>query len=409
MFVCLHLAAFSRAGHERLGLPFNSTPDERPYFSDPEAQATVGFPRQPHRWSRLVVSRLDAQHYIGTSVRNVTACPTTGEGPDVLYLHCGLGWLPAFGIIGGAVSQVTGLADDFVLLLLSLLAALAVNWLLISETITKRIGRPEAYALLVAFNLYPAAFYMVTPLTEAVTIALCLGGFIALCKERWFMSAALIGGASAFRIAAGALGIGLGCALLVIAWQRRKAGSPRWWLPVLAATLCGWGQMVTMLVLKLSVGDFWAFFRARAAFGDKHDWSRLFSPENYLRGFAAQTMDMVIFTGVVAIILLTGRHVLRKFNTAEQTYLVVASAVTIVLAIVAPLHYWGITRYMMLCPLAYLCIAELARRHTALFVAWLVLCVFFYWHVELCSYITQGNPQICPCLGRMELWLPFES
>ena len=73
-FVLLHLALFSRAGHQRLGLPFNSYPDERPYFSNPDA-TPFEVPRQPHRWSRLLVSRFDAQHHIATAERGISACP----------------------------------------------------------------------------------------------------------------------------------------------------------------------------------------------------------------------------------------------------------------------------------------------------------------------------------------------
>ena len=41
--------------------------------------------------------------------------------------------------------------------------------------------------------------------------------------------------------------------------------------------------------------------------------------------------------------------------------------------------------------------------------SWLVLCAIMYWHVELCSYVAQGNPNICPCLGKVEFTLPFGS
>src|SRR5262249_49578325 len=85
----LPLALFARAGQDRLNLPFNSAPGQAPYFVNPDARATVGYPREPARWSRLIVSRWDAQHYIGTSVRGVTACPTDGDAPDILYLDCG--------------------------------------------------------------------------------------------------------------------------------------------------------------------------------------------------------------------------------------------------------------------------------------------------------------------------------
>lgn len=408
-FVCLHLALFSRAGHQRLGLPFNSSPDEAPFFSDPDAPATVGYPRQPHRWSRLIVSRLDAQHYIGTSVRNVTACPKTPNVPDWKYLNCGLGWLPAYGVIGGIVSKITGLADDMTLMMLSIIAALAINLMLTCRAMRDRLGHLESYAVLLAFNFYPAAFYVVTPYTEAATIALSFGGFLMLHRERYILAGLLVGASTALRISAGALSIGLAVAVLYVAWQRRKEKHPQWWRPLIAIPLAGWGQAATMLFLKLYVGDFRAFFRARHAFGDQHNWGRLYDLKYYVRGFAGQDMDVVFLFALVAIMLLYGRDVLKKLTRVEGIYLVVASAVTVILSVVAPLQYWGITRYLMLCPLAFLCMGVMARKHTALFVLWCILCVAFYWHVELCGYIAQGNPQTCPCLGRMEFTMPFKS
>ena len=356
-----------------------------------------------------MVSRFDAQHYIGTSLRGVTACPTDASAPDLAYLDCGLGWLPAYGVVGGGVSQVTGLPDDVTLVILSVIAAIALNLLWISSTMIKRIGKLGAYGTLIAFNIYPSAFYLVTPYTEAATVAFAIGGFVALMNERWILSAILIGASTSLRVLAASFTVALGCALLVTAWQRRAAGVRQWWRPLVAIPLAGWGQLATMLMLKIYVGDAWAFFRARDAFGDEHDWSRLTDMTYYVKGFAAQNMELVILGGIVAIMVLTGREVLRKFGKPEQTFLIVTTALTLILGVVAPLHYWGITRYMMLCPFAFLCIGAMAQRQTALFVMWLALCALFYWHVELCSYITQGDPRLCPCLGRMELWMPFAS
>src|SRR5262249_19143414 len=123
---------------------------------------------------------------------------------------------------------------------------------------------------------------------------------------------------------------------------------------------------------------------------------------------AGQTMDVVIFVGVIAVLALTAKRVLKRFNSVEQTFLIVASVVTLVLAITQP-GYWGITRGLMLCPLAFLGMGVMAREHTSVFVLWIIGCAAFYWHVELCSYITQGNPMICPCLGRVEFAMPFGS
>ncbi len=80
-----------------------------------------------------------------------------------------------------------------------------------------------------------------------------------------------------------------------------------------------------------------------------------------------------------------------------------------VFAVIAPLRWWGITRYSLLCPLTFLGVGWLSRRHKGLVVLWLILSLLFYWHLELCGYISQGDPKVCPCMGRMEFSLPISS
>ena len=86
--VIFHLAAFTRAAHVRLGVPFNSAPGSAPYYSNPDAAALMPAPRQPHHWSRLVVSRWDAQHYIGFAIRGLTSCPKDGASAIGIWAGC---------------------------------------------------------------------------------------------------------------------------------------------------------------------------------------------------------------------------------------------------------------------------------------------------------------------------------
>jgi hypothetical protein len=397
--LCLvHLWAFAVAGHNH-DLPFDMAPDNPPAFTNMNAQALRTWPREPANWRRLVVAKLDSQHYIGTAVRGLVACPTDPKAPDSAYLDCGLGWLPGWGEVGGYVSRLTGIAADYALMWLSIIAGIALNLLWISQTLIKRLGKLEAWGVLLAFNLYPSAFYVVTPYTEAATLALAIGGFVALSKDRWILAALLIGACTAFRVQTAAFALGYGCALLVEVASRYRAKKPGWWKLLLVAPLAAWGQFLTMIVLQVELGDWKAFLRARKAFGDAHDYGRLIEPTYYLKGFAGQGMDVVIFTAVLAIIVLMARRTLRRFRPTEQTFLIVASVVTVLLTVISPLHYWGITRYMMLCPLAFLAMGMMMPRHKGLFVCWLLLSALFYWHVELCGYVMMGDWDKCPCLG----------
>jgi hypothetical protein len=284
-----------------------------------------------------------------------------------------------------------------------------VNYLWTSRTIVDRVGRFEAYATLVAFNIYPSAFHLVAPYTESATLALALGGFLCMANGRWIVAGLLVGASTGLRGSAVAWGLALGAAALVAAWQRRKAADRQWWRPLVAAPLAGWGVITQFVVLQIAVGDWRGYLRAREMFGDDRDYSRLFDAEFYLRGFTAQHMDSVMLIGGLALVAIAARDVLRRFKPHEAVFLVVASLVGVVLAVATLHEYWGLNRYLLLCPLLFLCAGAIARRHVALFALWLVLCAFIYWNVELCSYISHGRPDICPCLGRLEWWAPFQS
>jgi hypothetical protein len=370
---------------------------------------TRGYPREPQHWSRLVVSRWDAQNYIGTAVRGLDACPTSARARDVDFLECGLGWLPAYGEAGRLITRVTGVAEDVALLAISIIAAIAINLLWLSRTLIDRLGAWHAAATLVAFNLFPTAFYVVTPYPEAATIALGVGGFVALCRERWLLAALLIGAATALRLQAGAFGLAFAAAALVAALARRRDGAARWWWPLAVVPLAGWGQLVEMIALRITTGDAFAFWRARAAFGDSNRMWRLWHPNYYLKALSAQHMDGVILGGVLVVLALTAREVLARFRREEGVFLAVASFATVPIAIMAPMGTWGMTRYLLLCPLVFMGGALLLRRYAVLGVLWFALCAVFYWQIEMCSYVSQGSPKACPQLGRLECALPWGS
>ena len=407
-----HLMMFARAGHVRLDIPFNSNPGERPYYSNIDAPAVQGYPRQPHHWSRLITARWDSQIYIGFAVRGLDACPKNnppGSVGDFQYLQCGLGWLPAYGAIGGLISKVTTVPEDYSLMFIAVLCTVIINFLWTSTAISKRLGKLESFGALLAFNFFPTAFYMVAPYTESITLVLCLTGFVLLCSDRWFLASVAVGAATAFRATAAGFTLGLCFAAVYVAWRRRREKAEKWWWPLTAIPLSGWGMAMQMLVLKIMVGTAFAYLRARHAFGDYNDYSRLVDPEFLLRGFTAQHMDSVMLIGSIGIVALMGRELFRRLRAEELIYLFVAAVFCLVFSIAALHEYWGLNRYFLLCIPVFLCGGLMMRKHPVAFVLWLLLCAMIYWHVELCSYISHGNPQVCPCLGRFEFGMPFQS
>jgi hypothetical protein len=271
----------------------------------------------------------------------------------------------------------------------------------------RRLGLFQAYAVLIAWNCFPSAWSLVVPTTEPMVLALAIGGFVMLANERWMWSAVLIGASTALRLPTASFAFALGCALLLAAWDRRRAKTPQWWRPLVAVPLCGWGQAVTLAVFQIKLGNWHAFFDARFAFGDHNNLDRFSDITYFVRGFQAQCANMVVFLGLIAIMLLTWRRTVAGFARVERAFLAIASLATIVIALAGSAPYLGLTRYMMLAPLPFLGAGVLARHHRAVFVLWLVVCVAIYWHMEVCSYVTQGNPMNCPCLGRLELSMPW--
>jgi hypothetical protein len=409
--VVFHLAAFSRAGHVRLGVPFNSAPGSTPYYSNPDAPELMPFPRQPHYWTRLITSRWDSEHYIGFAVRGLTACPAKGAR-DQQLMQCGLAWMPAYGEIAGRISTITGVAPDYVLLAMSILATLIMNLLWTSKTIVGQLGRFESYAAMLAVNLFATGFYLVTPYMEAATWACLLGGYILLSKNRWFEAALCIGATTALRPTAVGIALGFGCAALFKAWHARKSGEKRWWLPIAATPLAVWGLVAMMIAFQITVGHWDAFLRAQRAFAYPHGglhWHQLIDPVFYLHSFNAQHMDGVILFGSASIIALAARPLVRQLGRPQAIFLVVTSAVMVLLPLAALNGYWGLNRYLLLCPLTFFCAGVLARRYPLVFGAWMIVSIFFYWHIEMCSYVAHGNPQICPCLGPVEFQAPWQG
>jgi hypothetical protein len=410
--VAAHLAAFTLAAHDRLDRPFNAAPGSAPRYSDLGAPALGPLPRQPHDWSRLVVSRWDAQHFIGMAVRGLAACPTV-EATGVAYAQCGLVWYPAFGKAGGVLGGTFGIPADFALLALALVAAFVLNMLWTSGPIVKRLGRLEAHAALLAFNVFPTAFYLVTPHPDGAMLAFGLGGFGCLADRRWFTAAALIGTSTLFGVTGLTFATAFACTALVAVLRGRNDASAPWWHPLAAIPLALWGLLLHFVMLEIFLGDAFAQAGAQAAFAASqkvggYDLFRLVDPEVYVRGGTVQNVDTALLVSALAICALAGRETVKRFGSDAGLFLIVTAA----LLAFGPLAldravYWGLSRHLLLVPLTFLAAGVIARKHPWVFALWIVTCASVYWHVELCSYITQGDAAACPCLGKIEYTMPY--
>ncbi|MGE5180415.1 MAG: hypothetical protein ACM31C_00050 [Acidobacteriota bacterium] len=417
VLVAFNIFAFAKAGHERLEQPFKASPDA-PHYSDPDAPSVaVRGPRQPHHWSRLVVSRWDAQHYIGFAIRGITACPTDpDQATDLQYTDCGVAWFPGYGLAAGEVTDIVDVPADYVLVVMSCLAALVLNLLWTSKTLTDRLGRGAAYAALFAFNLYPTAFLVVTPYPEAAIAALTLGGFLCVAKDRWVWAGVLVGAATALSPSAVGIGFGLVAAALAAAATRHQEKVARWWRPLCAIPLAIWGVALTFLAYRIFLGDAWVYFRAQHPFTagmPDLGLKPLVEPSFWIKGFTSQNLPMLGIAGGLAAVAMCGKELGKRFGRDELMFLAVSCAIVLVreLAVIAARGggYWQLGPLVLGCPIFFLALGLVARRHLAVYVFWLAISLGLYWHVELCGYIAQGDPRICPCEGHLEAWMPYES
>jgi hypothetical protein len=415
VLVLLHLLAFARTGHERLGLPFNSAPGEPPFYPSEAAKykPTLLFPMR--HWSRLVVSRWDSHRFIQDATRGLDACPSdASEASDQELFLCGAGKFPAYGIVIGALAGTVDVAPDVALVVVSCLFAFAINLMWTSRRIVARLGRREAWATLLAFNLFPSAFFVVTPYSEAATFALVLGGLLLVMEERWVAGAIVVGTATALRISGFVYGLAFGLAALATSLRRRGEGRKDWWRPIAASPLAGWGVVATLVSFQMRLGTATPWNRVGHVFDHDHPpiAGRAFESSYYIRGFATQHLDTFVLVCAIAIVALCGRDVLRRLPRPAAIFVAASSALLVFVSTYATSRsdlYWGLNRYLLLAPLVFLAAGAMARKHVVLYVAWLAVSLALYWHVELCSYVTQGRPDLCPCLGRMEWWAPFAS
>lgn len=402
VFVAAHLGAFALAGRA-LGVPFNTKPGEPPHYVDIHSNSLKRGEREPTHWSRLVYSRWDAQHYLSFAIRGFEGCPRQRATPENIreFLACGLAWLPAYGLLGGMTSRWLLVDADYALIIISAISAWTLMYLWTTGAMVRKLGPQATLGSVIALNAFPSAFYLVAPYAESITLATAFAGFVALCSDSWLIAAILIGAASAFRIAAVCFAIGFGCAAAAAALTERAEGTRTWWRKLCYVPLTVWGLVATMSYYGARYGDPLLYNHVRRAFGDRPVFGRLVSPDFYVRGLGAMHYDIVMLLALVGFVATFGRSLLRRFRLEERIFLVVSAAVGIVVPIMNASDYWGLNRYMLLSPMAFLCVGLLLTKSRPLFASWIAFCGFMYWRVELCSFVSHGSRGACPTLGAV--------
>ncbi len=398
-FVLLHLATFVSYG-KRLGYAFDAAPGHPPSFVDPEP----GKPPELHgHWTRLVVSRFDAEHYENFAARGFTGCPAENATPQTIDRFndtpCGIEWLPGYGLVGYPLTHLLPIGPDYALLIVSLLACFALMYLWTAPPLVRRFGALATIGGLIALNAFPNAFYLVAIYAEGLTLALLVAAFLALCLDRWVLSAFLIGAATACRPTAVGFSLAFGIGALLRLYRERKARGPGYWRPLFAAPLAAWGLVATMTFYAIRFHDFLLYNHARIAYGDRPDVSRIWNLTLYVRGLASREYDMVVLGALVVLVLLGAWPALRRCRPEERSFLVIGTVFGVLTALMNASERWGLNRYFLLALLAFYAAGQVARRMPAVFVAWILFCLPLYYNVALCTYLTHGDISQCPLTG----------
>ncbi|HXJ20056.1 MAG TPA: hypothetical protein VMT03_07460 [Polyangia bacterium] len=369
---------------DRFGVPFNVAPGRPPGFHDPAHE------RVPTNWNRLVVSRWDSGQYIELGLRGYRYCPERGAA--IGSFNCNLEFYPTYGMLGGLVSRLTGLAIDFSLLAISLVASFIFLFLWTGPDLTGRLGVGETYLALLLLNTYTTGYCLVTIQTEPLTLALALGSYVAFARRRHLLGALLAGATSGIRVTGVAVGAAYAIGLLVELLQQERPRPRKAWLRLaLLGLLCGWGQLVLMAVHTVRFGDPLAYIHAHgAAFKHSPSLGALLwpEPEWFVEAIDYPLHEALWWAAALFWYLLGRRDVLARLSSSQRAFWDVTfwGTIGIATAGMLPIALAGMSRYLLLAFPLFFAMAAVMRPRPAVLAIWLVMSVWHYWNIDLCTY-----------------------
>lgn len=387
VFLALHLTALIISGESRFGAPFNAAPGQPPAFVDPSVEAA------PQRWNRLIVSRWDAGHYIQLGLRGYKYCAP--ERVAINARNCDLAFYPTYGLIGRAASLGGAIPIDFALFGVSLLSSFIFLFLWTGPALTKRIGVAETYLSLLLLNAFTTGFSLVSVQTEPVTLALTLSAFILLQRRSWLLSGLVAGAASAMRITGVATGAACALGIAVATFIDRPTERRAWIERGVAVALCGWGGAALMAYHFIRFGDGLAYVHVHSLmFHHRPSIGTLLSPrpEWLIHAMEQPLHEGVWFVAGVLWFLLGHRAALSRFAAPERAFWYALFCITVGVAAVGQVQIWfqGMNRYLLLALPLFLAMANLLRRRPLALAFWLIVSVWHYWQVDICTY--TGGP-----------------
>ncbi len=390
-FFCLwvHVKAFEKLGRER----FDFEAFQAPNTQAPEFKTERDL--VPKDWSRLLVSRWDAQHYMELGLRGYSACKDKSELKPDEYPddepRCQLNFFPTYGMIGAWVGAKLGWAIDWSLFAVSLVSSFIFMMLWTSRVVTKPLGVGTTYLALLLFNTFTTGFVLVTVQTEPIFLATSLATYYCFAR-RWLLPAALLAGfASAIRITGVAVGFAYCVALLMLTIAER----PRWhvWaLRAVYAVISGWGIMVLMAYFQHKFGDPLIYSHAHGrTYHHEPNVDLIIHPDTRLlmQSIWGEPHDGVFLGGSLLWFGLGHRKALERFSIPAQAFFYVLFVGVIGIAMIGSSEYayGGLTRYLVGATPLFFAMAAMMRRRPVVLAMWLYRSVAHYWGGDLCDYV----------------------
>ncbi len=390
-----HLAAMTAAGRSWLKVGFNSVPKVAPAF--PPGRNGLGALSVSNR---LLAARWDSSHYIGGALRGFDHCPKQDlRKANLIVVNdiCDFKFYPTYPWMGRQVARLTGLAADYSLLGISLLASALLLYLWTSPPIVRILGSPQTLLSLMLFATFPSAFYLVSVHTESLTILTGFAAFLAL-RNRSYLWGALVAGASTgvhFR----ALGFGLayGAALLVsFVWDRPR-GLSSIAARLLGLVLSGWGVFVLWGYYAVQYHDPLLYLHSvEAGRWFPHAYNGTYAASIFMSMKQPYAGPVLMIVGLVAALGIW--DFLKNLTAAERAFVIVALA----FLVGAPLFsrkgdFMGMQRYVLCAFPIFFAVARALRGRILALGGWTTLSLLHYWHVELCLYLSYTTSFVCPC------------
>ncbi|MGA2448986.1 MAG: hypothetical protein ABTD50_09950 [Polyangiaceae bacterium] len=387
--VVWHVATTISFAHERWdGHPFNSAPDQVPTFPNPARD------NYPVNGKRLIVSRWDAEHYLGLSMRGYSQCPNRKLVPDDMRGPvCDVAFFPGYPFLGYLVRRVTGIPADYALWSVSLVAAFALLFLWTDPVIVHALGLAGAYASLFCFSLFPPACYLVLMMAEACTALGMMGAFVALARKEYLWAALAAGFAGAMRLSGVAAEAGCVLALAFSAWVDPPQSKWAWVRRAALAAVAVWGSLAVCGYHAWRFGDPLLYVHGhRASFQHEGGLELLLHPrtESLIHGMDNIVHDLVWAGALLLLFLLGHRLALRKFLLPAQLYAYALIAITYAVSAAGSMDLFymlGMSRYVFVAGPAFLALGALFASRPVALGAWLLATSWHLREVDRCVYL----------------------